>query len=110
MVNENLAESASTSMVWQFRSTEGSAQISIVVCSGPTPASDRAAATFTLAGNPAAASRALPVNTSLGALSPSTEILLATRCGAPASPFGGLRVVIRTELILPSAAAVTASS
>ena len=33
-----------------------------------------------------------------------------TRCGAPASPFGGLRVVMRTELIVPSAAAATASS
>ena len=53
MVNENRAESASTSMVWQLRSTVGSAQISMVVRSGPMPASDSAAATFTLAGNPA---------------------------------------------------------
>ena len=52
MVNVNRAESASTSMVWQFRSTDGSAQISIVVRSGPIPASDRAAATLTLAGKP----------------------------------------------------------
>ena len=35
MVNVNLAESASTSMLWQFRSTAGSAQISIVVRSEP---------------------------------------------------------------------------
>src|SRR5947209_7809614 len=52
----NRAESLSISMVWQFRSTDGSAQISIEVRSAPMPASDRAAATLTLAGNPAAAS------------------------------------------------------
>ena len=35
----NLAESESTSIAWQLRSTPGSAQISIVVRSGPMPAS-----------------------------------------------------------------------
>ena len=36
-------------------------------------------------------------------------MLFLTRCGAPARPFGGLRVVIFTEWIVPSAAAATAS-
>jgi len=56
----NFAESASTSMAWQLRVTAGSAQISMVVRSGPMPASDSAATTLTLAGKPAAASRAVP--------------------------------------------------
>src|SRR5215510_735011 len=75
----NRAESLSTSMVWQLRSTAGSAQISTVVRSGPIPASDRAAATLTLAGNPAAASRAVPANTRLAVLRPSTEMRFASR-------------------------------
>ena len=41
-----------------LRVKAGSAQISIFVRSGPIPASDNAAATFTFAGNPLAASRA----------------------------------------------------
>ena len=57
--NEKRAESESTSMEWQFRVTAGSAQISIVVRSGPMPASESAAATLTFSGNPAAASRAV---------------------------------------------------
>ncbi len=48
----NRAESLSTSIVWQLRSMVGSAQISIIVRSGPMPASERAAATLTLAGKP----------------------------------------------------------
>ena len=60
------AQSLSTSMVWQLRSTVGSAQISINVRSGPMPASESAAATLTLAGKPAAASRAVPQKTRFG--------------------------------------------
>ena len=41
------------------------------------PASASTAATLTLPGNPAAAPRALPEKTSLGAFSPSTEMLFA---------------------------------
>ena len=84
--------------------------MSIMVRSGPMPAIASAATTFTLAGKPAAASRAVPEKTSFGSFRPSTEIAFFTRCGAPASPFGGLRVVIVTEWIVPSAAAATASS
>ena len=73
------------------------------------PASDSAAATLTLAGKPAAASRAVPLNTSFAVFRPSTEMLFLTRCGAPMRPFGGLRVVIFTEWMVPSAAAATAS-
>src|SRR6266436_72254 len=77
--NENRAESESTSMEWQFRVTAGSAHISIVVRSGPMPASDSAAATLTFSGKPAAASRAVPAKTHLATLSPSTEIPFLTR-------------------------------
>src|ERR1700674_317573 len=45
-----------------LRVTVGSAQISSLVRSGPIPASDSAAATFRFAGNPFAASRAVPSN------------------------------------------------
>src|SRR5262245_66344241 len=79
--------------------------MSIIVRSGPTPASASAATTLTLAGKPAAAARAVPENTSFASFNPSTEIAFLTRCGAPESPFGGLRVVIFTEWIVPSAAA-----
>ena len=63
-------QSNSTSMVWPLRVTTGSAQMSIVVRSGPMPASDSAAATLTFAGKPAAASRAVPLNTRFAAFSP----------------------------------------
>ncbi len=56
-------ESDFTTMVCVLRVTAGSAQISARVRSGPMPASDRATATFTLAGKPAMASRAVPSNT-----------------------------------------------
>jgi DNA-binding transcriptional LysR family regulator len=104
------AESDFTAMVCVLRLTPGSAQISARVASGPMPASDRATATLTLAGNPAIASRALPSNTLSGSFSPSRPMPRATRSGAPARPDGGLRVTICTEAILPSAAARTASS
>src|SRR6185369_8145287 len=57
---EKRAESDSTSMRWVLRVTVGSAQISTLVRSGPIPASDSATATFTFAGKPLAASRAVP--------------------------------------------------
>ena len=53
-------------------------QISIIVRSGPMPARASAAATLTLAGNPTAASRAVPEKTSLGPLSPSSEMPFAS--------------------------------
>src|SRR5262249_59118360 len=64
------AESLSTSTVWQLRSTEGSAQISIIVWSGPMPASASAAATLTLAGKPPAAPPPPPAEASVGPLGP----------------------------------------
>src|SRR5262249_61701190 len=79
IASEKRAESASTSMLWQLRATAGSAQISIVVRSGPIPASESAATTLTFSRKPAAASRAVPLNTHFAVLSPSTEILFATR-------------------------------
>ena len=96
-------------MVWVLRETDGSAQISTRVLSGPMPARESATATLTLAGNPRIASRAEPSNTRRGAASPSTEMPLATRWGAPASPFGGLRVSIVTSSTAPSLTARTAS-
>ena len=60
IVIENRAESASTSIRWVLRVTVGSAQISTLVRSAPIPASDSATATLRLAGNPLAASRAVP--------------------------------------------------
>src|SRR5476649_2013711 len=91
-----------------LRVSVGSAQMSMVVRSGPMPASASAAATLTLAGKPLAASRALPEKTSLGSVMPSISILLATRYGAPTSPLTGLRVFILTDWISSSIAAVTA--
>src|SRR5579871_5155570 len=79
IVNENRAASASTSMKGQFLTTAGSAQMSIVVRSGPMPARDSAAATLTFSGKPAAASRAVPANTRFAALRPSTEMPFLTR-------------------------------
>ena len=76
---EKRAASASTSIRWTLRVTVGSAQISIVVRSGPIPASAYAAATLTLAGNPRAASRAVPAKTRLGSDNPMTSIAFASR-------------------------------
>src|SRR4029079_19036994 len=91
------AESLCTSIIWQFRSMAGASQIAMVVRSGPIPARERAAATLTLAGNPAAASRALPEKTRLASFNPSTEMSWAKRYGAPAKPSAGLRVTMRTD-------------
>ena len=60
------AESEATSTRWTLRSSEGSAQISRVVRSGPMPASETLTATFRLAGNPTVASRGEPRNTRRG--------------------------------------------
>src|SRR5262249_41543695 len=70
-------ESLSTSMVWQLRSTEGSAQISIIVRSGPMPARANAATTLTLAGNPPRASPPRPAETTFAPLRPSRPLRLA---------------------------------
>ena len=90
--------------------SSGSAQISTIVRSGPMPANDKAAATLTFAGKPTAASRALPLKIKSGRSRPSSVIPLASRNGAPTSTCGGFLVVSRTERIVPSAAAATASS
>ncbi len=79
IASENRAESESTSIRWQLRVTPGSAQISIVVRSGPMPASASAATTLTFSGKPAAASRAVPVKMHYAALRPATEMPLRTR-------------------------------
>src|SRR5579864_8408837 len=96
-------------MRWVLRVIVGSAQISSRVLSGPMPARLSAAATLTLAGKPRAPSRALPSNTFNGSLRPFSEMPRSTRYGAPSSPFGGLRVIMVTEWMVPSAAARTAS-
>ena len=67
------AESASTRMVWMLRSTVGSAQICSLVRSGPTPASESAAATLTLAGKPLAPSRAEPSKIMAGDIAEGTS-------------------------------------
>ena len=108
MLNE--AESASTSMRWVLRSRCGSAQISSVVRSAPMPANASATATFRFAGKPAAASRGEPLKMRNGSLMSSIAILCSTKYGAPTRPRTGLRVIMRTEWMVPSAAAVTASS
>src|SRR6267142_1112646 len=87
---ENLAESDSTSMQCVLRVNEGYAQISILVRSGPIPASDNAMATFTFAGNPFAASRAVPSNIFRGLVISSISMSFSTIYGAPASPRIGL--------------------
>ena len=73
------------------------------VRSGPSPARDTAATTFTFAGNARHASRAVPSKTSVGVVmasrsSPATP-------GAPASPRGGFRVSMVTLARWPSTAA-----
>jgi len=73
------ALSERTRTVCWFRSTPGSAHISTAVRSGPIPASASAAATLTLAGNPMAASRAEPLKTRFGSVSPSIEMPLRRR-------------------------------
>ena len=73
------AACASTSIRCVLRVTVGSAQISIVVRSGPIPASASAAATLTFAGKPRAASRAVPEKTRLGSARPVTVMPFSSR-------------------------------
>ncbi len=73
------------------------------------PARASAAATFTLAGKPRAASRAFPANTRSGIVTSIMSMPCCSRYGAPNSPDGGLRVSIVMLSIRPSAAARTAS-
>ena len=93
-----------------LRSRCGSAQTSSCVKSAPMPARPSAAATLTFAGKAAAPSRALPLKTHVAPFNPSRVMLFSTMWGAPCKALGGLRVTILTELIVPSAAARTASS
>ena len=75
----------------------------------PMPASDKATATLRFAGKPLAASRAVPRKTRMGAVMRLISRLCSAKNGAPSRPFTGLRVIIFTERISPSAAALTAS-
>src|SRR5260370_26926053 len=83
---EKLAESESTSTQWVLRVSAGSAQISSLVRSGATPASESATATLRFAGNPFAASRALPSNIFSGSALFSDSMLVSTLMGAAARP------------------------
>ncbi|MNR13875.1 hypothetical protein D3C85_1303080 [compost metagenome] len=76
---ENEAESDTTSTRWRLRSSEGSAQISSVVRSGPMPASDTLTATFRLAGKPTAASRGEPRKIKRGSVMSAMSMLLSVR-------------------------------
>ena len=105
----NEALSASTSMRCVLRVSFGSAHTSIIVRSAPMPARPSAAATFRFSGKPIAASAAVPLNTCIGSVMFDMSMPLAWRCAAPSRPFTGLREIMRTEFIFPSAAAVTAS-
>ena len=75
---EKRAESDSTSTRCMLRVTVGSAQISSRVRSGPMPVSDSATATFRFAGNPFAASRAVPSNILSGSVILSMSMLFST--------------------------------
>ena len=77
MVRRALA--ASTRMVCWLRVWAGSAQISTMVRSGPMPASASAAATFTFAGKPCAASKALPWKTRVGVVMARTSMAFCLR-------------------------------
>src|SRR3989454_716547 len=74
------------------------------------PASERAASTFTLAGKARQASVAGPSKMSVSSRRASRSIFRSTTHGAPASPFGGLRDSIVTEVRRPTAAPFTPSS
>src|SRR5881409_1854785 len=74
------------------------------------PASERAASTFTLAGKARQASVAGPSKMSVSSRRASRSIFRSTTHGAPASPFGGLRDSIVTEVMRPIAAPFTPSS
>src|SRR4029453_19304805 len=83
--------SPSTWMRWVLRVSPGTAKIRVVVRSGPTPASDRAASTLTLAGNAGQASVAGPSKISVSSRMASRSIFCCTTHGAPAHPARALR-------------------
>src|SRR5436190_20844102 len=83
IIISSFALSLSTTMVCRLRSMVGSAQISMSVRSRPFAARPRAAATFTLAGKPLTASRAVPSNTLSALDSPSRLMPFSRRYGAP---------------------------
>src|SRR5215467_6546049 len=72
------------------------------VFSGPTLASETAATTFTLAGKAFTANVAGPSKMSVSVVMASWSIFCCSIHGAPASPRGGLRVSMVTEVILAS--------
>src|SRR2546422_7529216 len=67
------------------------------VFSGPMPASESAASTFTLAGNARQASVAGPSKMSVSSVIRSRSIFCASIHGAPLSPRGGFRVSMVTD-------------
>ena len=75
------------------------AKIRVVVRSGPTPASDSAARTLTLAGNAGHAAVAGPSKISVSSWMASRSIFCWTTQGAPAQPAGALRLSIVTEVM-----------
>src|SRR5947199_335762 len=78
------------------------------VFSGPMPASESAASTFTLAGNARHASVAGPSKMSVSVVIRSRSIFCCSIHGAPARPRGGLRVSIVPPGIPSSSARQTA--
>src|SRR5215475_3908078 len=80
------------------------------VFSGPTLASETAATTFTLAGKAFTASVAGPSKMSVSVVMASRSIFCCSIHGAPASPRGGLRVSMVTEVMLASRAPFMPSS
>ena len=79
------------------------------VFSGPMPASESAATTFTFAGNARQASVAGPSKISVSLVIASRSIRCCAIHGAPASPRGGLRLSIVTDVIAPIRAPLTPS-
>ncbi len=93
-----------------FRVSPGTAKIRVRVRSGPMPASDSAASTFTLAGKARHASVAGPSKISVSSVIAARSIFCWTIHGAPARPAGGLRVSIVMEVMAPMAPPFTPSS
>src|SRR2546422_649550 len=77
------------------------------VFSGPMPASESAASTFTLAGNARHASVAGPSKISVSVVIRSRSIFCCAIHGAPARLRGGLRVSIVTDVTAPTRAPLT---
>ena len=93
-----------------FLESLGSAQISKLVLSGPIPAKPTAAATFTFAGKAFAPSVAEPLNIILLFDNFANEILFSTTYFENFRALGGFLVIIFTEKILPSDAALRPSN